>query len=293
MLLEERIGLFLFHHRRKVNKGVHALWAVFRTLLFIGLGFVLLYPVIYMMSIAFRPVSELSDPSVIWIPKSFTLTNFKETFKALGMPQTLYTTVLISLLCAALQMVSCSLAGYGFARFRFAGRNLLFGVVIFSIIVPMQTLILPTYAEFKNFDIFGLFGLINTISGVDLRVNLLDTLWVYILPSLFGMGIRGGLFIFIFRQAFRGMPKELEEAAAIDGCGRFKTFYKIMVPMSGPTYLTLSLSLKAVGVQVFDPFELTTRLQSGCFIMIVPLLIMYIFLQKYFVEGVERTGITG
>ncbi len=207
-----------------------------------------------------------------------------------------------------------------------AVRNtLLFAIVIFSIIVPMQTLILPTYAGFKNFDIFGILGLVNTVSGVDLRVNLLDTLWVYILPSLFGMGIRGGLFVFIFRQAFRGMPKELEEAAAIDGCARFKTFYRIMVPMSGSTYLTvflfsfvwhwneyfystmymgsvktlatglatLSLSLKAVGVQIFDPFELTTRLQAGCFIMIVPLLVMYIFLQKYFVEGVERTGITG
>lgn len=311
-------------HARLTRAGKRA-WSVFRCLLFIGLGFVLLYPILYMVSVAFRPVEELNDPSVIWIPKTLTLANFPAVMEAMGMPRTLLMTILIAFGSPLMQMVACSLAGYGLARFRFPERGLWFGVVIFTILVPLQTLAIPSYINFKYFDCFGLFGLIHTLGGPDLRMNLLNTVWVYFLPSLLGMGLKSGLFVFVFRQFFRGLPTELEEAARIDGCGAFQTFARIMVPISGACYLTvflfslvwhwneyyysnlymgglptmatslasLKMSLKAQGVQIFDPFELVTRLQSGCLLMVTPLLLIYIFLQRYFIEGVERTGITG
>ena len=320
-------GKPFFRHlkSRAVKKGTAILWAFFRTMLFIGLGFVLLYPLIYMVSIAFRPVSDLSDPSVIWIPKSLTLENFPAVLSAMNFPKSFFITLLIAGVCPVLQMISCSLAGYGLARFRLPERNVLFAMVIFTIIVPIQTMNIPMYVQFKSFDFAGILKLAGSIAGKELRPNLLDTLGVYFLPSMLGMGIKSGLFIFVFRQFFRGLPVELEEAALIDGCGVFRTFTKVMLPISGPSYLTvflfsfvwhwneyyysiiymsgirtlatglatLNLSLKSEGVQIFDPFELVTRLQSGCFVMIVPLLLLYIFMQRYFIEGVERTGITG
>ena len=311
--------------RRILAKNMGRLWSFFRAMLFVGLGFVLLYPVLYMISVAFRPVSELSAPDIVWVPKTLTLSNFRDVFKVMEVKTTLFTTVFISLGSALLQIASCSLAGYGLARFDFKERKLLFAVVVFTVIVPMQTLTLPTYANFRQFDVLGIGFLLEKITGQSIRPNLLGNMLVYFLPSAFGMGLKSGLFIFIFRQFFKSLPMELEEAALIDGCGAFKTFLKIMVPGAGGAFLTvflfslvwhwneyyysvmymgnvktlatalasLRLSLRSIGVEIFDPMALVTRLQSGCFIMICPLLILYIVLQKYFVEGVARSGITG
>jgi multiple sugar transport system permease protein len=328
MILESRKNIDAIRKaklKHKEKKAAKIIWSVFRMFLFIGLGFVLMYPILYMISISFRPVSEVSDPSIVWIPKTLTLSNFYDVLKVMKFPDTLFTTLSISVGSAILQVISCSLAGYGLARFKLKEGGVLFAIVIFMIIVPMQTLTIPTYIGFKNFDFWGIGTLVKGITGVDIKINLLDSMMVYFLPSALGMGLKSGFFIFVFRQFFRGLPIELEEAALIDGCGAFKTFIKVMVPISATSFLTvflfslvwhwneyyysimymssvktlatslatLSLSLKSIGVDIFNPFQLTTRLQSGCFIMIVPLLILYIILQKYFVEGVERSGITG
>ena len=301
-------------YRKSARKFSKLLWSFFRAMLFIGLGFVLLYPIIYMLSVAFRPVEQMSDPSVIWISKSFTLNNFKEVFQVMDMPRTFFNSVIISIVSAMLQVMSCTLTGYALARFKLKESGIVFFIVLFSIIVPMQTLTVPTYLTFKNFSFFGLFP-----------VNLLNTMGVYFLPAALGMGLKSGLFIFVLRQSFKGLPTELEEAAKLDGCGVFGTFIRIMIPLSVTTMLTififsvvwhwndyyygtmymsgiktlatslanLQMSLKSIGIEIFDPFELVTRLQSGSFVLIVPVLTLYIFIQKKFVEGVERTGITG
>ena len=301
-------------NRKKIKKISASLWSFFRAMLFIGLGFVLLYPILYMLSIAFRPVEQMSDPSVIWIPKSLTLQNFREVSEVMDMPGTFFNSVIIAVGAAVLQVASTALTGYALARFRLKECKILFFIVLFSIIVPAQTLAVPTYLIFKNFSFFGLF-----------KINLLNTMGVYLVPAALGMGIKSGLFIFVFRQFFKGLPTELEEAAKLDGCGVFGTFTRIMLPLSttsmltififsvvwhwndyyyGTMYMsdvktiatslaTLKMSLKSIGVEIFDPYELVTRLQSGCFILIVPVLILYIFVQKKFIEGVERTGITG
>jgi multiple sugar transport system permease protein len=178
---------------------------------------------------------------------------------------------------------------------------------------------------YQSFSIPIVGDILQALTGSQPSVNLINDPLAFYIPAALGVGIRSGLYIFIFRQFFRGVPKELEEAATVDGCGVFKTFLRIMVPNSGAAFLTvflfsivwywndffqtsmlmtgrstlavalssLRLSLRLQGVDIYDPFMLTTRLQAGALVTVLPLLIMYIVLQKYFTESVERTGIVG
>lgn len=308
----------------KMHKITAFLWYVFRTALLVGISFILLFPIIYMFSISFRPVSEVTDPSIIWIPKTFTLENIKMVFDFMKYPSALMNTLSIGAVSSIIQIASCAFVGYGFARFKFRERNILFAMVIFTILVPPQTLAIPSYLQFKSFDAFGILKLLSLITGQDITVNLLDTRWVFYLPSLLGIGLKSGLFIFIFRQFFRGMSKELEDAAYIDGCGALRTFLKVILPnatgailtvflfsivwhwndyYNAAMYLTstrtlavtlasLRMDLQTLSIQG-DPYQLVTRLQTGSLLTVLPLLVMYIVFQRHFTESIERTGIVG
>lgn len=308
----------------QLDKGKKALWAVFRLFLFIGLGYVILYPILYMVSTTFRSDADILDPSIVWIPKHFSMTNITQAFDVMDYPRALGTTLGINMVAACLQVLATSVVGYGFARYKFRGRNLLFGLVLFTIIVPPQTTMIPMFLKFSNFDILGIAGLIRNLAGIEGQINLTNTPLVMYLPALFGLGIRSGLFIYIFRQSFRGMPKELEEAALIDGCGAFKTFIRVMVPNAAAVYLTamllslvwywndyyitsmlmdqthtitIALSHLREGMWKFvsgKDLELTMlRMQAGCLLAILPPMIVYFFAQKKFTESVERSGIVG
>ena len=208
---------------------------------------------------------------------------------------------------------------YGFARFRFPLRNVLFFVVILSILIPTQTIIIPSYITWTNF-------------------RLKDTLLPMILPTFFGFGLRGGIFIFLFRQFYLRIPKSLEEAASIDGCGPFKTFIKIVFPSSGATLIVcILLSIvwhyndayePSIYISSYDNYLLpqmlsmlssmlsqmqTDMLQdagnivasdtqimyhrgvvmAATTVCLAPLFIVYVALQRKFVAGVERSGLTG
>ena len=175
-------------------------WPIFRFVILFGLSFIILYPLIYMVSCAFRERNDMSDPTVMWIPRHYTIDVIKETMRAMNFWETMKTTLLLNIGCALVQVVSCSVTGYGFARFDFKGKKLLFGIVIMMILVPMQVIALPLYTQFRFF------------LGSE-KINLIDTMWVMYLPALTGNGIRSGLMILIFRQFFRGLPKEIEDAA--------------------------------------------------------------------------------
>ena len=191
------------------------------------------------------------------------------------------------------------------------------------IIVPPQITTIPLYLQYAYFDLFGLIPLLNGGESISL-INSGLTMY---LPALFANGLRAGLFIFIFRQFFRGLPKELEDAAYLDGCGPLKTYLKVMVPNAKTSFLTVflfsvvwywndfyvsssfftkndtvALMLKNLDSnlqqQLFDGQSVSVRqiivwLEAGCVLSITPLLVMYIFLQRYFIEGIERSGITG
>ena len=183
------------------------------------------------------------------------------------------------------------------------------------VLVPTQIISIPLYVTFRYF----LFG----------AVNLIDNPLVMYLPAMTANGIRAGLMIFIFRQFFRGLPKELEDAAYLDGCGPFRTFLKVMIPNAGSSFLTvflfsivwywndyyvagsffsnrrtISMVLKnldaTLNVAIFNNANANVSvrekiiwLEAGCLISITPLLILYACLQKHFTEGIERSGIVG
>ena len=294
-------------------------WPVFRFLILFGLGFVILTPLLFMISYGFRENTDMNDPTIIWIPRHLTLHIMKQTIDAMGLTQTqnnpLINTLVLNIGCSICQVVTCAITGYGFARFKFKGRNLLFGIVILMILVPIQIISIPLNSTFRNF----LFG----------TVNLIDNMLVMYLPALTANGIRAGLMIFIFRQFFRGLPKELEDAAYLDGCGPFKTFIKVMVPNAASSFLTvflfsivwywndyyvassfftnkktISLVLKnldgILNIAIFNNAnanisarEKIVWLEAGCLISITPMLILYACLQKHFTEGIERSGIVG
>ncbi len=301
-----------YFRRKAVTDRV---WPFFRTLILIGLSFVILYPLIYMVSCTFRERGDMNDPTVMWIPRHYTLDVLKETVQAMDFWNTLKNTLILNIGCSLVQVISCAITGYGFARFSFKGKKLLFGIVIMMILVPPQVVSLPLYSQFRFFGIG------------DLTVNLIDSMATMYLPALTANGIRAGLMILIFRQFFRGLPRELEDAAYIDGCGPLRTFIQVMAPNAASAFLTVFLfsvvwywndyyvsstfftntRTIALMLQNLDT-ELKVRLfnsatadvspreqivwkEAGCLISITPILIMYVCLQKYFTEGIERSGI--
>ncbi|MCQ2416281.1 MAG: carbohydrate ABC transporter permease [Oscillospiraceae bacterium] len=303
--------------RRK--QAMEACWPVFRFLILFGLGFVILTPLLFMISYGFRDNADMHDPTIIWIPRHLTLRIMKETMKAMGMMQSknnpIINTLVLNVGCSICQVITCAITGYGFARFQFKGKKLLFGIVILMILVPTQIISIPLNSTFRHF-LFDHF-------------NLIDSMLAMYLPALTANGIRSGLMIFIFRQFFRGLPKELEDAAYLDGCGPFGTFWKVMIPNAGSSFLTvflfsivwywndyyvasafftnlktISLVLKnldgTLNLSIFNNAnanisarEKIVWLEAGCLISITPLLILYTCLQKYFTEGIERSGLVG
>lgn len=304
------------------NKAIaSAVWPIFRFLILFGLCFIILYPLIFMISTAFRPNEQMNDPSIIWIPKSLTLQNLKETWSTMKYGSTVLNTIKLNLIASIIQVGTCALTGYGFARFKFKGKGLLFMIVVLMIIVPPQIITIPMYLKYSYFNPLGIIGLFNGGQGI----SLINTGWTMYLPALFANGLKAGLFIFLFRQFFKGLPKELEDAAYLDGCGPFKTFLIVMVPNAASSFLTVflfsvvwywndyyvsssffnqndtvALMLKNLSStlaadlfnnQTVGPRQLIVWLESGCILAIAPILIMYIFLQKQFVEGIERSGL--
>lgn len=298
---------------------------IFRFFLIIGLSFVILFPMIYMLSMSFRPMSDLFDPSIVWIPRNFTLDNFSAAWRNMQYLQSFVTTLLIAGVSSFLQTASCCIISYGFARFQFREKNFLFAMVLLTIIVPPQVTLIPLYLMFKNFGIPFIGTQLEDLFGVYMTVNLIDNPVLFYMQALLGMGIRSGLYIFILRHFFSGFPLELEEAAEIDGCSPFGTFLRVILPNAGSMLLTVTLfsivwywndyfytstflgesqtlavalsflrvNLAAEMGVVNNVFESTAQMQAGCLIFILPLLVVYIILQRYFTQGIERSGIVG
>ena len=299
-----------------------------RAVLLFGLCFLILQPLLEKLSVSFMEQQDLYDSTVISIPRHFTTGNYTLTAELLSFWPSLFQTLIIVLTSSVLQVSACALAGYGFARYKFPLKNFWFMCVILIIIIPPQTIMSSLYLNFRFFDIFGLFRLITGSPA-----NLLDSVAGFWLLSATGMGLKSGLYIFMLRQYFRGMPKELEEAAWVDGCGRFKTFIRIMLPDATPMltscflfsfvwqwtdsfYSTLFLSrynmlsislgglaerlglwwgaMNSAGSAAFTvaPVGYTQAIiATGMLMCLAPLILLYVFAQKAFVESLSQTGI--
>jgi len=312
----------------KRKEAMDKVWPIARFFILFGLCFIILYPLIYMISCAFRAQEDMSDPTVMWIPRHLTLKIIKQTMNAMDFWNTLGNTLVLNIGCSLVQVVTCAITGYGFARFKFKGKNLLFGIVLMMILVPNQIIAIPQYMEFRY--CLGIQPLMEKISPkLGQAFNLIDSPLTMYLPALMANGIRAGLMIFIFRQFFKGLPKELEDAAYLDGCGPFKTFIQVMVPNASSSFLTvflfsvvwywndyyvsstfftnnstIALMLKnlntLLSLELFNsatvevsPREQIIWMEAGCLLAVMPLLVMYTFLQKYFTEGIERSGLVG
>jgi multiple sugar transport system permease protein len=211
------------------KNAINVVYIICRGILLFGLCFLIIQPLLNKLSISLMEQQDLYDSTVVSIPRHFSLGNYRIAGGLLAYWPSLLQTIIIIMFSSVLQVSACALAGYGFARYKFPLKNFWFLCVMLIIVVPPQTIMASLYLNFRFFDIFGL---IRLITGNPL--NLLNSVAGYWLLSATGMGLKSGLYIFMLRQYFRGVPKELEEAAWVDGCGRFKTFVRIMLPDAAP-----------------------------------------------------------
>ena len=299
----------------------------FRIFFILSFGYVVLYPIIYMVSRAIIHPADATDPTIVWVANNFSLKNVEIAYKAMEYGPTLIRTLSVQVLSGCVEVFTCAVVAYGFARFDVPFKNLLFMFVLITMIVPSQAIIVPLYLNYNKLDFLGILGLINNLGGPDLRINILNTGWTFYLPSLFAIGLKSGLFIFIYRQFFKSFPKELEEAASIDGAGPIRVLFYILFPSSGVAFLCvfvfsliahwndyylsvmflsdkypLSVRLSEIETHIyyggFSDVPLTTEAKSNvaitaCLLFLIPILILYLFLQRRFIESVESVGIVG
>ena len=292
-----------------------------RFVLITGISYVILGPLIGIAASSFFSSADKYSPVVYLIPKAPTLERYGLAILRMDYWNVLKNMLVYVGLITAIQVLVCSLVGYGFARFAFPLKKLAFGCVVVMIVIPSHTVMLPLYMTFQNFNPLWLAGLLNNGRGV----NLLGTPFPMFIMTLFATGLRSGLFIYIFTQFFRGLPKEIEEAAEIDGAGTVYTYLRIMMPNAMPSVITvtifslvwqyndtffarlfmlspdIALSKKLGSLQsnimnldrVLDPSISILYLYAGIVLTIIPIVALYVFLQKRFIEGVERSGIVG
>ncbi|MCL2048017.1 MAG: carbohydrate ABC transporter permease [Defluviitaleaceae bacterium] len=291
--------------QRWTGKVKDLIVGIVMAIIIIGVCYTILSPIFAILSRAFMTEEDIINPLVFLIPQNFTLNSISLAIKYMDYWNTLARTLLFALTFSALHVFVCSMVGYGFARFKFHGSNVFFALVVVTIVVPVHSIMVPMFLNFSS-------------------LNLLNTWFALGLLTITGVGLRSGLYIYIFRQFFRGLPKEIEEAAFIDGAGPFYTYARIMMPNAVPAIVTvllfsfvwhyndtfyttllmrdtrlLATSLLTLGDNYAQADNITSKLHiqmvvyAGVLLAVTPILTIYMFLQRFFVEGLERSGIVG
>ena len=257
------------------------------------------------------------DRTVTLIPRQPTLDNYRMVIKITGYFKALGGSLLISGITAITQTFICAMTGYALAKLKGKKPGVVMFIVILSILIPPQVIMVPLFLKFR---FFAIFGIISLMSGKSL--NLIDSVVPITILSLTGFGLKNGLYIFVMRQFFKGVPEELEEAALIDGYSIFCSFLRIIMPISVPMLITIFMlafcwqwtdtfyssiffsSFPVVARTTFimpsltggaqhNAFQLNTLLHTGVLLAIVPIVVLFIILQKWVVTGIERSGIVG
>ncbi len=342
--------------RRKLANNI---MSIVRAFVFIGLAFVIIFPIFQEVTLAFRHPIDLNNKLVNWIPEHFSLFNFKVAAALLDYWRGLLCNFKVSAISTICQLFAASLAGYAFSRLKFRGSNVLFWLIMLTLIVPPQAVALARKIYFMNFDILSFGnnpGFFESLLGKPLELHGVGKDIIFYITSITGQGIRAALFIFLFRQFFRGIPIELEESAQIDGAGVVRTFISVMLPNARGVIVTVALfafvwqwndvyytgmygisgivrngdgtvavnfpmlTRKLIDMsqnfgnyfatlQITDPnfadlfketgdlsknqLYLQTLLNTSALMLMAPLIIGYLFVQRLFIEGVERSGIVG
>lgn len=283
------------------------LWSIMRTIILVGISFMILYPFIIKIVASFMSTKDLLDSTVKYIPRQPNIEFIKRAIRTMNYLEATKNTLLISTVVGLAQLMVSSIVAYGFARFKFKGKNLLFMLVMVTLIIPPQTVFVPLFVRFRYFDLGFL------------QMNLINTYWPFVLLSLTGLGLKNGLYIYMMRQYFRGVPKELEESAYIDGAGPIRTFTSVIIPNAIPMMITvflfsftwqwtdtnyssmflsdMNILTRAINLvsnmNSDDPIIFSTLRNTACLLMILPLLAIYVFAQRYFIQSIERSGIVG
>lgn len=265
--------------------------------------YIFIYPYLYMIINSLKFEVDLKDLTRLWMINKFNFGNYTTVFRTIDFWGGLKNNLVICGLSGFGQVLSCSFIGYGLARFKFKGRNLLFALVIFGLMVPPQIFNIPLFIQFS-------------------KIHWVGTILPIVVPSFFGFGLKGGLFIFIFRQFYKGIPKSYEEAARLEGCGEVNIFFRVILPLSKSSILvTTILSLVWHWNDYFEPITYLrgkTQMLSqmlallndfrfmyatasgnainmvalaGCVMATLPLLIIYLICQRQFLAGVEHSGL--
>lgn len=306
--------------RTMLNWGI----SICRFILLFGMCFLILQPIFNKISVSFMTESDLYNPIVINIPENFTTENYQMAATLMKYGEALKNSMIISVTIALLQIAVCTLVGYGFARFEFPLKKFWFACVMMVILVPPQTISNSLHLHFRYFDVFGIF---EAVRGE--AINLRGSKIPYYLMSAGCMGLKNGLYIYMIRQFFRTIPKDLEEAAYVDGCGTLKTFLRIMLPEGKPILTScflfafvwqwtdgfysrlflgntqlvstgLSRIVDSLGAFLMKELGIKTTvsvaysnciLATGTLMIILPLIIIYLFAQRAFVESISSSGI--
>ena len=325
---------------RYAKTAVSVGYSVIRYALLISIGFIILYPMLYMIVTSIMSPLAFFNSTRVWIPTALNIQdNFAKSLEAIDFGHSFLNTIKFEIVSALLEVASCAVIGYGFARFDFKGKKLLTGILFVTILVPDMVMLIPRMVNYTNLDFLYIGKGIETVvswigslfgadwSAFDITPNIIGTELTLWLPSFFGVGLRSGVLIYIYIQFFSGLPRELEEAAWVDGAGPVKTFIKIAVPSSSVVfitvlvfsliwhwndsllsgmYLTNELPLACMLGSVQDYIgakwglyggagtpQQASILMASCLLFITPMVIFYMFIQRGFIESIDRVGITG
>lgn len=308
------------------KKIMHIFTYVFRLAFLISISYIVLYPLLYMIVSSISTEESFLNSRRIWIPSGVTTTFYPIAVEIIDYFKSLFSTFKFEIIAALIEVCSCAIAAYGFSRFKFKFKKFFSAMLFLTILIPTAMIIIPLAVNYSHLDFFGILGLIYKLTGLDLRLNILNTPWSFWLPSLFGIGLRSGIMIYIYMQFFKGLPGEFEEAAYVDGAGPLRTFLQIIIPSSTVVILTVSvfsiiwhwndyqmavmfmngdlpLSVSLVNlpdtlttygywISARDPKAISIMM-AACILFVLPVLIFYLIVQHWFIESVDRVGITG
>ena len=277
---------------------------ILRWLILLELVYVFLFPMLFMLSTSFKPLIELSNPTVRWIPRNPTADGYVLALEHLNYFRSLPVSIVTSAIAAIGQTLVGAMVGYGFARLPFHGRRLLFGLLLFTIIVPPQMVMIPQFMLYS-------------------RLKWMNTYLPLLVPTYLGYGVRGGVLLVVYRQFFKGLPYELEDSAAVDGAGPLRIFWQIMLPLAKPAILAVFLfsfvwtwndslgpmmALRDQDLYTLPQwmFNMTRMLTASSFtffyvgenlfmaavtLTIAPLLLLFLVTQRFFTRSIDRTGL--
>lgn len=300
--------------------------SVFRILILLAIGYIIIYPLFYMIVTSLKSREAFYASARVWIPNMLAPAySFAMAIQATDFWSSLKSTLTHEIVAAFIEVASCAVAAYGFARFEFKWKKLYMAGLFLTILIPETMIMIPRMANYSKVDILGILGGLNSLTGVDLRLNLIGSPWAFYLPSLFAMGLRSGILMFIYIQFFKGLPQELEEAAWVDGAGPIRTFVSIALPSSGVVFITVILfaviwhwndtllaamylkenyplavmldrivvTLESYGYYGAQRPEIMAILMAACVLFVAPVLILYMILQRWFIESIDNVGIKG